>query len=278
MTTIPNFIYVGAPKAGSSWLFQALSEHDDIFVTPRKSTTYFESSKQGPIDDYLTHFEEAGEASAIGEIAHDTFLDPNAAQRIHEAFPNMRILCCLREPGDFARSAMQWWQTHTTRYGATPDEMLKHERLLSMLDYPARVAPFFELFPEDQLKVVFFDELRSNPENFLCDIYTFLGVNPDFRPIALDRVVNPARQARFQKLTHLAYVIGGKLRTAGLGSFVENLKQSTLIKRILYASSGQSVTPEIEEMLQEIRKDAQPKLDKLEGIIGHSVPAAWRRF
>ena len=48
-TITPNFIYVGAPKSGSTWLFEALKEHPQVYVAPEKSTTYFE--EDGP--DFL---------------------------------------------------------------------------------------------------------------------------------------------------------------------------------------------------------------------------------
>lgn len=273
----PNFIYVGAPKAGSSWLFQALSDHPDVFVSPEKSTTYFETADRRPIQDYLSRFDAAGNAKAVGEIAHDTFLDPDAARRIHAAFPEMKILCCLREPGDFARSAIQWWAAHTMRYGETPDQMLRHERMARLLDYPSRIAPFMEEFPRDQVKVVFFDELQRDPKAFLSDIFEFLGVDKSFRPAVLGRVVNPASRARFRSLTHFAYATGGALRALGFGGFVENVKQRSVTDKLLYKTIKPEATSETGALIQEIRTKAQPGLTKLENLISQPVPPSWKQ-
>lgn len=278
MTEIrPNFIYVGAPKAGSSWLFRALSEHPEVFVSPEKSTTHFETEAPGPLEAYLARFAGAGPARAIGEIAHDTFLNPQAARQIRETFPEMRILCCLREPGDFARSAVQWWAAHTTRYGETPSEMLSHERLQRLLDYPARLAPFFESFPPGQIKVVFFDDLQRAPEAFLQDILGFLDVAPDFRPSVLERVVNPANRARLPAMTRFAFGTGGALRRMGFGSVVERVKQHPVTDRVLYAPLDGPLGAEMQARLADIRMAAQPGLAALEDIIDRPVPAAWRQ-
>jgi len=272
----PNFIYVGAPKSGSSWLFRALSEHPNVFVSREKSTTFFETDELGPLEDYLAKFADTGGASAIGEIAHDTFLNRKAARRIRAAFPDMRILCCLREPGDFASSAIQWWSAHTAQYGETAAEMLAHERLTRLLDYPGLMAPFFEFFPQAQIKVLFFDELKADPERFLAEILEFLEVEADFRPKVLDQVVNRASRARFRRLTHLAYGTGGALRRLGFGQFVEYTKQRPIVERLLYAP------PETDSWATAAVRDAgisaaaQPKLDALEAIIGRPVPPAWR--
>ncbi len=273
----PNFIYVGSPKAGSSWLFRALAEHPDVFVSPEKSTGYFERPDPGPIETYLTQFQDMGTENAVGEIAHDTFLDPLAAGRIRASFPEMRILCCLREPSAFARSAIRWWAAHTTRYGESPQEMLQHERLERLLDYPERIRPFFEAFPSKQIKVLFFDELEADPAAFIRDIFEFLEVDDTFRPSVVNDVVNPARRARFSTVTHLAYTTGRLLRKLGFGRFVESVKQQAWIDRLLYTSLGTAEDGDTQAPLKAIRAGAQPKLDKLEGIIGRPVPASWRQ-
>jgi hypothetical protein len=272
----PNFIYVGAPKAGSSWLFRALSEHPDIFVSREKSTTYFEADEPAPLEDYLAKFAQAGDARAIGEVAHDTFLNAKAARRIHEAFPEMRIICCLREPGDFARSAIQWWSAHTDRYGETAAEMLAHERMTRLLDYPNLLAPFFDVFPQAQIKVLFFDDLQANPGQFLAEIFEFLEVAEDFRPSVLDQIVNQASRARYRHLTHLAYGLGGVMRRLGFGQLVEWIKQRPMVERLLYAPLKTDETASSAVRLAGVSEAAQPKLDALEDIIGRPVPAGWR--
>ena len=40
--TVPNFIYIGTGKAGTTWLHNILLKHDAIYVTPVKETNFFD--------------------------------------------------------------------------------------------------------------------------------------------------------------------------------------------------------------------------------------------
>lgn len=273
----PNFIYVGAPKSGSTWLFEALREHPQVFVAPGKSTEYFETEAPGPLAEYLKHFERAGDALAVGEIAHDVFVVPGSAKRIRTLFPQMRILFCLREPGDFAASALRWWTTHTHRYGNTATEMAQSERFITLVDYSARLAPFYEVFPREQIKVVFFEDLRDDPAVFIRSVQEFLGVDAGFRPQLLDKVVNRSHPPRNKLLTHSAFVLGGILRRAGFGGFVERVKHMPIVEKILYDEQSSDFDSEIERIAAGVRIDSRPMLDKLEALIGTPLPDYWRK-
>ncbi|MGI9394506.1 MAG: hypothetical protein ACR2OY_07660, partial [Boseongicola sp.] len=136
----PTFIYVGTPKAGSSWLFEAFNEHPEIFVVPTKSSGRYESTSPGAIEEYLAAF--AGSNSrASGEIAHDAYVTSGAAERLRQEFPNIKILVCLREPGSFAASCFKWWLAHTERFGKTVEAMKAHPHFQALIDYQAGLDP-----------------------------------------------------------------------------------------------------------------------------------------
>ena len=42
MPTLPNLVYIGPDKAGSTWLFHLLTHHEDVFVTPAKDLYFFD--------------------------------------------------------------------------------------------------------------------------------------------------------------------------------------------------------------------------------------------
>lgn len=272
----PTFLYAGAPKSGSSWLFEMLRTHPQIFVPAAKSTRYFEVPEPGPVAHYLAHFAQAGDARAIGEVAHDAYVIPGAAERIHALFPEMRILICLREPGAMAQSLLQWWLTHTTEFGRTPREMARHTRFRAQFDYPARLRPFRETFSKDRLKVLFYDDLKRDPAAFLRDVLWFLDVNPELAAATADRVVNPARQPRFRAITHAANRLGQRLRNRGFGPVVEAAKRSPLVKRLLYSAGPSPHVDEIEAIAREVRAEAAPRLPDLEHLAGRPLPAGWR--
>ena len=42
MTRLPNFIYIGPDKAGSSWLHEMLIGHPEVYLTPAKDLYFFD--------------------------------------------------------------------------------------------------------------------------------------------------------------------------------------------------------------------------------------------
>ena len=54
-TVYPTFLYIGAPKAGSSWLYEILREHPEVFVPTAKDTQFFDYYFDKGFDWYLSH-------------------------------------------------------------------------------------------------------------------------------------------------------------------------------------------------------------------------------
>ena len=275
--TGPTFIYIGTPKAGSSWLFEAFKEHPEIFVHPAKSSGRYECEEPGDLSDYMASFECPNAFAAAGEIAHDAYITPGAAERLHEEFPDIKILVCLREPGEFAGSCIRWWQTHTDRFGQTIDEMIAHPHFRALIGYEKALRLFFKLFPRDQIHVIFFESIAASGESVLAEVFDFLGADSSFRPYSTDVTVNKSRPARYAPLTRAAYRMGDVARRLGLSSVVERVKRSNITERLLYpkVSSG-DIDPELDSAIAKMRDEIRPRLDGIEALIGKPLPPSWR--
>jgi len=270
-----DFIYVGTPKAGSTWLFEALGDHPEVRLFPSKSSKFFETPSPKPIAHYQRQIDGFPDGGRIGEISHDVYLYPGSAAFLRKHFPGVRIVVCLREPGDFARSLILWLRSHTREYGDHPRDMMAHPKLRAWMDYHAGLAQFFREFPREQILVTFFDDFRSDPRAFYRAVCRHIGIDPVYLPASLGKVVNPARAPRFPLLTRSAYHIGGVLRAVGFGPFVEAVKRSSVVERILYDGS-QDVDPAVVECATRQREQARSSLDALESLIGQPVPESWR--
>ncbi len=270
-----DFIYIGTPKAGSTWLFEALREHPDVRLFPSKSSKHFETETPGPIAEYRERLDLLPEGGKIGEISHDVYLYPGNAKLLAENFPDAKIIVCLREPGDFAKSMLLWLQTHTFVYGSDAKAMAQHPILRAALDFVGQLQPYYDAFPADQIKVVFFDDLQADPSQFYDEICDHIGVSTNFRPAVLDEVVNPARGARFEWFTHSVYRAGVVFRALGLGNFVENVKRWPIMETLLYKRRV-TVDPSVLDTAAIEREQAKPSFDALEKLIGRELPAHWR--
>ncbi|MGH9894035.1 MAG: sulfotransferase, partial [bacterium] len=123
---LPNFIVIGAAKAGTTALYWYLAEHPAVFMSAVKETNYFAYGLDAhgqllygdpevhrfpvkSLPEYEELFAEAGDAVAIGEASPIYLECPQAANRIRELLPATRLICSLRHPVDRAYSDYQMY-------------------------------------------------------------------------------------------------------------------------------------------------------------------------
>lgn len=103
---LPNFIGIGAQKAGTTPLFFLLRQHPDIFLNPQKETHFFSKSRHY---SSARHYELGMFAGyrgqrAVGEISPEYMRTPGVARAIRDTLGQVKIIICLREPLDRAFS------------------------------------------------------------------------------------------------------------------------------------------------------------------------------
>jgi hypothetical protein len=204
--TLPNYIVVGAAKAGTTALYHYLAEHPQVFMSPVKETNYFAYGLDpegkpicgGPdvrrfrvktLAQYERLFAGAGDALAVGEASPLYLECPPAAARIRELLPAARIICSIRNPVDRAYSDYQMHLRHEGR-PLDPERDLHPAAAWARPDshwvqignYYEQLARYFELFPRNQILVCLFDDLKRSPRGVMEEVYRFLGVDPAFVP------------------------------------------------------------------------------------------------
>ena len=65
---LPNFIGIGAQRAATTWLYQCLKEHPEVYVPDVKEIHFFDENYDKPLAWYLSFFENAGGYRAVGVI------------------------------------------------------------------------------------------------------------------------------------------------------------------------------------------------------------------
>lgn len=204
--TLPDFIVVGAAKAGTTALYWYLADHPQVFMSRVKETNYFAYGlDEGghllygdpelhhfpitAIDEYERSFEGAGDAHAIGEASPIYLECPQSAGRIRDTIPDARIICGLRDPVDRAYSDyLMYLRSRGRRLDpareltpsaawARPDS---HWMQISM--YHEALRRYFDVFPPDRIFVFLFDDLKADQAGLVRDIYRFLGADDGFVP------------------------------------------------------------------------------------------------
>jgi hypothetical protein len=198
----PDFLVVGAAKAGSTSLCAALARHPEVFFPERKELHFFsvDAIHAHGVAWYERWFEASGAYTARGEgsTSYASRLHfPEAAARIAAYAPKMKLIYIVREP--LARIESFWMQLR--RFGAgSPFAALgvhelpaalfvdvdfnralvkQNDALVDTSNYWQQLEHLRRWFDESQIHVVFFEELVQDPRRVLRGCFAFLGVNPD---------------------------------------------------------------------------------------------------
>lgn len=206
VVTLPNFIVIGAAKAGTTALYWYLAEHPEVFMSPVKETNFFAygldargellygdpEHHQFPIKslpDYEKLFAGAGDAAALGEASPIYLECPQSADRIRRLLPATRIICGLRHPVDRAYSD---YLMHLRDRGRALDPVhdlsasaawtRPDSHWMRVSRYHQQLLRYYNAFSRDQIHIFLFDDLKRSPRRVMRDLYRFLGVDSEFVP------------------------------------------------------------------------------------------------
>lgn len=182
--TIPDFLVVGATKAATTWLYQCLNEHPEVFVPSLKEVNYFSYHYTQDIQWYLSFFTDVQNEKAIGELSPSYFICDECPKRIYTFNPDIRLLFMLRNP--IERAYSQYCME--LRYNTVSENLDKELNLESIIVreslYYQQISKFKKL-PFKHLKFIIYDDIQTNPQKVLADIFEFLGVDKSFKNQAL---------------------------------------------------------------------------------------------
>jgi hypothetical protein len=275
MSRLPNFLYVGPDKAGSSWLHEILIKHPDVYLTPAKDLYFFDRYYDRGSAWYASQFRDARDEKIVGEVCQDYLFHPDAASRIQTMLGPVRIMVCLRDPVERAWSSYLYMRKH----GIGPDTFGEALSTRPELDehgrYATGLARFLQWLPREMVHVALFDDLVADPQGFLDDVTDFLD---------LDRMVLqpsdlaarlPAARARSVLLASAARHTADWVREHDGAKLVGSVKRSPLVQRALYRPiDRQSVRPAPDDVTT-LRSALAGEVDALETAFGFRLRDAW---
>lgn len=274
-STVPTFAYIGTSKAGSTWLFNALAGHPDVFLASNKGLYYFDQHfDEGP-QWYLDHFRAAGDKVAAGEISHSYLSSPEAAARIAEFSPEMRLLVCLREPVDRAFSDYLDLVKNAQYDGPFSAALERFPRLLDRGRYATHLQRYLDLFPRPQLHVSLFDDLRADAQAYADEVFGFLGARRLELPPADLKSRMPAGRPRSAAVAGAAKSVSRLAKRTGLRRLRSRVKRSVLVRQALYRPYKDD-RPTIDPALAaELRSGFADEVLRLDSMLGRAVSDLW---
>lgn len=178
----PDVIIIGAMKCGQTSLNLGLKTHDEIWLTPEEPK-FFHSDRyheQG-LDEYLSIFagrDEAMVGEGSGFYAWDSWCE-ETAERMGRDVPDAKLLYIVRNPIERVASHWAWGVANGRPWGSINEAVREVDRLIEMSLYWRQISRYREHFDDDQIKVLFLEDLKTRPCSFFRDCGRFLGVDPD---------------------------------------------------------------------------------------------------
>lgn len=142
----PDFVVIGAARAGTTSLVSRIKTHPGVLYCPREELHFFDMDSRWSlgVGSYRRRFPRraaqraaiaAGNGPAIsGEGSPYYLAHPYAAERVRATLPDVRLMALLRDPTERAISHWNWRfnQHHETRRF----EQVAEEELAALADVP----------------------------------------------------------------------------------------------------------------------------------------------
>ncbi len=217
---LPDFLVIGAQKAGTTALYAYLRWHPAILGPFWKEVSFFDRHWWRGEAWYRGQLPFRTEGRLVGEASPSYVFHPLAPERVYSLVPDVRLIVLVREPSERAYSHYQ----HEVALGREPlsfedaldteDERLRGEVERLRADprafsrewwdhayaarglYAEQIERWLEFFPRDQLLIVTTEELGERPAETYASVLAFLGASPHSLgayPRVFDRDYPPMR-------------------------------------------------------------------------------------
>jgi hypothetical protein len=178
---LPNFLVIGAMKAGTTSLWAYLQSHPQVVMAHPKEPHFFSRNWELGLAWYEQHFEDAAETMAVGEASTSYTRHPHEAWipgRIAEFLPKARLIYLVRHPIERMRS--HYLHNVLSREERRPIAvaLLTNPVYLDVSSYAMQIDQYLPYFPKDRLLVITSEALLRHRTATLRRVFEFLEVDP----------------------------------------------------------------------------------------------------
>jgi hypothetical protein len=265
----PDFFIVGAPKAGTTALHAFLDLHPQVCMSADKEPNYFShreiASQQlyysktnvESETDYLALFQCNENVLATGEASVSYLFYPEVAKRIYDFNPKAKIIISLREP--VARAFSHYQMDYSL--GLVPysfDEIFTNgiedpktgiyfQQYILLSEYYMQVKRYLDQFPENQVLILFHEELVQEEEKVLHRLCEFLNIDPTLRTAVFEQI---------------------NVTAAGRNVIIRKLYSIPAFRKVLRILFSEKIKNKLKSMF--FSKDTLPKLSSTTNIQLHN--------
>jgi Sulfotransferase domain len=225
---LPDFIIIGAMKAGTTSLFYYLSQHPDLYLSVPKEVHFFDGGKNPKVDTfakgeiwYRAHFplkKELNGKAKVYEASPVYIFNPLAPKRIFDTIPNVKLILLLRNPTERAVShylhgARRNWDS-LPFYDALQAEEARLKPVIEAQDYKSRtyiehsyksrglykqqIERYLAYFAREQMLILDSNNLFTQTDHAIKRVFDFIGVDAQFKVKNLSTANSAPNKQKFE--------------------------------------------------------------------------------
>jgi hypothetical protein len=283
--TKPNLFIVGAPKAGTSFLYQQLKNHKELSFPKVKELNHFSKEdidglgsyyKDFKIRDrkkYLNFFSSTPEVKFCVDASVSYFAFKNVPKKIFDFNPGAKFLIVLRNPikrafSHFLMDERMGYAKSSFNSYITLNELNKahyHQYIHNSLYYE-NISNYYSVFGKAAVKVMVLEEMEQE----LPSLFEFLEISPNSMEIDTSERVNQNKKPK-------NFVSRILQKNRNLTSRLKLVVPESIIKKynsFLYVESEKKeMSDEDYNLVSELISD---DLDKLERLLGRDLKSVWK--
>ena len=205
---------IGVQKAGTTYLKYLLSQHPDIDAQYTQEFSFFHephySSKKN-INSWIKEHFGNNLNTNNHKLAKNVgvFSSVSALKRIKIHNPEIKIIIVLRHPVDRVISAYYYCLSRglelnknfskaireNNRY---EDDQVRYRscNYIDLSNYSKHLKNIYKIFKKENVIVINFEMLKSNPKSSVSTIFKFMGLKSRGVKIHVDKVVNKGKTAQ----------------------------------------------------------------------------------
>ena len=232
-----NFFIVGQPKSGTTSLYKYLNQHPDIFFLNNKEPhifckdfhkssdkfyrkqKYFEYREKSCIKNLMKGYNNQ---KIIAEATTNYLFSKTSAKEIYNYNKDSKILIILRNPFDYLESLHSYYYTKFIDNNSDINISLEDQKFRKQLKripfgvkcpdfllysnrvrYYEQIKRYYDLFDENNIKIILYEEFKSNNSKYLREVLEFLNLKSSSE-IDLSSKANTSKSYKFSIINKIS--------------------------------------------------------------------------
>jgi hypothetical protein len=212
----------GTTKAGTTSIYNYLSNHPQVSTSYRKEVNYFLDKEigepslsrfEGDIETYGVNFNFNNSTKVYTEASPGYLYSPGTPSKI-KALPFVKVIFILREPYDRLLSWYKFSIQISASNNISINDFIKQQldtrnstlpNYLEQGKYSLFLQKYYDVLSSDDIKIMFYEDLKSRPLEFMNEICEFIDIDPEYYDDFKFFVSNKSMNMRSNKI-HKYYI------------------------------------------------------------------------